>query len=43
MITLENTAIVSAAILLSFATIAVAQDRPAPEPAPVLELPVESD
>ena len=43
MITLENTAKVSAAILLSFATIAFAQDRPSPEPAPILELPEESD
>ena len=43
MIKLETTAKVSAAILLSFASLAVAQVRPAPEPAPTLELPEENE
>ncbi len=41
MIKLENIAKISAALLLSLATLAAAQDRPAPESAPILDLPVE--
>ena len=41
MIKLENTAKISAAILLSLATFAAGQERPAPESAPILDLPEE--